>query len=134
LTARLRERAYLRIAERIVADLLAAREFDVGPVLRSEHPRVAGVPRVAAGDVPEVAAQRSMLGKLNAVGPTKKTGCSVVRKDVRMSGIPLSLLYPKSFGMRLGPSLILPPCGIVAVPDMGVHERPVSTGREAPLT
>jgi hypothetical protein len=63
---------------------------------------------------PKLRAQRSMPGKLNAVGPTKKTGCSVVRKDVRMSGIPLSLLYPKILEMLLGLSLILPPRGIVA--------------------
>jgi hypothetical protein len=105
LTARLRERAYLRIAERIVADLLAAREVDEGR-FSGANTRAWPESRESQQASPKLRAQRSMPGKLNAVGPTKKTGCSVVGRTFGCPGIPLSLLYPKSFEMRLGPSLI----------------------------
>ena len=41
--------------------------------------------------------QRSIPSRLNAVGPTKKIGCALVRKKVRISGIPLSPRDPNTF-------------------------------------
>jgi len=64
--------------------------------------------------VDEARELESIPGKLYAIGPTKKTGCSLVRKNVRISGIPLSLRVPKIFEMLPGLSLISPPRDIVA--------------------
>ena len=54
---------------------------------------------------PKLRTHRSMPSKLNAVGPMKKIGCSLVLKNVRMSEMPLSLRDPNSFEMGLFPSL-----------------------------
>ncbi len=44
--------------------------------------------------------QRSIPSRLNAVGPTKKIGCSLVRKNVRISEIPFSPRDPNTSGYQ----------------------------------
>jgi hypothetical protein len=48
--------------------------------------------------------QRSIPSRLNAVGPMKKIGCSLVRKNVRISEI-LQPRDPKTLDIKLGRSL-----------------------------
>ncbi len=49
--------------------------------------------------------QRSIPSRLNAVGPMKKIGCSLVRKNVRISEIPFNPRDPKTLDIKLCRSL-----------------------------
>lgn len=73
-------------------------------------------------------AQRSMPSRLNVVGLTKTTGCSLGWKNVRMSEIALSLRDPKIFEMLLSPSIIFAAPRYCRIAKDGVHERPYPPG------
>ena len=60
-------------------------ELDERLVLRGEHPRMGAVPGVVVDEVPEVA--DPTVEQVNAVGPTKKIGRTLVRKKLRISEI-----------------------------------------------
>ena len=101
-------RLHLGVAQQVVVDLLAALELDVGLVLRGEHPRVTAVPGVVVGDVVEVADPPVDAEQVERGRPDEEIGCSLVRKNVRISEMPSAARAYKardSEGARRGPGI-----------------------------
>ena len=85
-----------RVAQQVVVDLLAGLELDVGLVLRREHPRVRAVPGVVVDDVLEVAHPAVDAEQVERGRARRSRSAGVlVRKNVRISEIPLSCWRPR---------------------------------------